>query len=109
MSGLNLRYVLYRLISSLIVTGDAPQAAERELIESHELPDAELLVAGHHGSKYSTSEELLDEADPEKAVISVGYNNYGHPADEVLERLREHGITIYRTDERGRIVINCGD
>ena len=51
----------------------------------------------------------MDEADPEKAVISVGYNNYGHPADEVLERLREHGITIYRTDERGRIVINCGD
>lgn len=94
---------------SVLVTGDVREATERKLVNAQDLSDTDILIVGHHGSKYSTSEELLDEADPEKAVISVGYNNYGHPADEVLERLREHGITIYRTDERGRIVINCGD
>ena len=94
---------------SVLVTGDVREATERKLVNAQDLSDTDILIVGHHGSKYSTSEELLDEADPEKAVISVGYNNYGHPADEVLERLREHGITIYRTDERGRIVIYCGD
>ena len=94
---------------SILITGDVREATERKLVNAKDLSDTDILVVGHHGSKYSTSEELLDEADPELAVISVGYNNYGHPADEVLDRLTEHGITIYRTDESGRIVIKCGD
>lgn len=89
----------------MIVTGDAPQAAERELIESHELPDAELLIAGHHGSKYSSSGELLSAAGAETAVISVGYNSYGHPTNETLERLRAYGYNVYRTDLNGNVEI----
>ena len=89
----------------MIVTGDAPQATERELIESHELPDAELLVAGHHGSKYSSSGELLSAVGAENAVISVGYNNYGHPTNETLERLRAYGYNVYRTDLNGNVEI----
>lgn len=93
----------------ILVTGDVRGATERKLVNAQDLSDTDILIVGHHGSKYSTSEELLDEASPDKAVISVGYNNYGHPTDEVLDRLTEHGVEIYRTDESGRIVIKCGD
>ena len=78
----------------MIVTGDAPQAA-----------DAELLIAGHHGSKYSSSGELLSAAGAETAVISVGYNSYGHPTNETLERLRAYGYNVYRTDLNGNVEI----
>ena len=94
---------------SILITGDVRGATERKLVKAQDLSDTDILIVGHHGSKYSTSEELLNEAEPDKAVISVGYNNYGHPTDEVLKRLTEHGVEIYRTDESGRIVINCGD
>ena len=60
-------------------------------------------MAGHHGSKYATSEELLLAAKPEYAVISVGHNSYGHPAPETLERLGAAGCAIYRTDLMGTV------
>jgi competence protein ComEC len=60
-------------------------------------------VAGHHGSAGSTSDELLDGVRPELAVISVGYNSYGHPAAETLERLTARNIQIYRTDTMGSV------
>ena len=81
-----------------LITGDMNAAVERRLIKYGALPDLELLVAGHHGSKYATSEELLLATTPERAVLSVGYNTYGHPADETLERLAAAGCEIYRTD-----------
>ena len=93
----------------VLITGDVAGATERKLVEAQDLSDTDILVVGHHGSKYSTSEELLQETEPELAIISVGYNNYGHPAEEVLDRLREHDVTIYRTDECGRILISTGD
>ena len=73
--------------------------------------DIEYLVAGHHGSKSSTSKELLDALTPETVCISVGSNSYGHPADETLRRLAEHGCTVYRTDLHGDIhlLMNQGD
>ena len=90
----------------MLVTGDVEMSVERELVREHELEDTELLIVPHHGSKYSTSEELLAETSPETAVISVGYNRYGHPTKEVLERLQKYGVTVLRTDELGRIIIN---
>lgn len=78
-------------------------ATERKLLETYGLPDIEALVVGHHGSKYSTSDRLLDALTPETAVISVGANSYGHPADETLRRLAEHGCAIYRTDRQGGV------
>lgn len=87
----------------LLITGDMDSATERKLLEAYDLPDIEVLVAGHHGSKYSTSDELLDALSPETAVISVGSNSYGHPADETIRRLAEHGCAVCRTDTQGII------
>ena len=74
------------------------QVVERRLLKYGDLPDIELLIAGHHGSKHATSEELLLAVRPEYAVISVGDNRYGHPAPETLERL---GDLPYRLDGNG--------
>ena len=93
-----------------LVTGDAGSTAERALCRSRELGDLELLVVGHHGSKSSACAELLDTGTPETAWISVGANNtYGHPAAEVLERLAQRSIAVYRTDEDGTITISVGE
>ena len=85
----------------LLITGDIDAEMEQRLLERYDLPDIEALVVGHHGSKYSTSAELLDALRPETAFISVGSNSYGHPSDQAMERLSERGITIYRTDLQG--------
>ena len=69
------------------------------------LPDVDLLIAGHHGSKYSTSEELLQAVMPETVIISVGEDNrYGHPHEDLLARLAAFGCTVYRTDRHGTII-----
>lgn len=92
----------------LLITADAPMRAERELAKSMELSGTEALIVGHHGSKYSSSEELLRAAGAELAIISVGYNNYGHPAEVTLERLHENGYNVYRTDTDGTLEIRIG-
>lgn len=89
----------------VLITGDMNAESERRLMSTVQLPDIELLVAGHHGSKYSTSAELLRSVKPETAVISVGYNSYGHPSQETLERLALDGIMVYRTDQSGNVII----
>ena len=92
----------------MLVTGDAPAAAEREFISAHPLHDAELFIAGHHGSKYSNSVELIESIGAHTAVISVGYNSYGHPTQQTLERLSYFGYNIYRTDLNGSVEIRTG-
>ncbi len=89
----------------LLITGDMGSAAERLLIERYAMPDVEVLLVGHHGSKYSTSEELLREITPEVGIISVGENSYGHPTPEAMERMAYYGCELYRTDWQGNIVI----
>lgn len=91
-----------------LVTGDVDSSTESLLTSFYELPDIELLVVGHHGSKYSTGVQLLDETTPDAAFISVGYNTYGHPAESVLERLEQYGIEVYRTDLDGTISLTVG-
>ena len=89
----------------ILITGDRTSAGEWDLVRNAELPDVELLVAGHHGSKYSTSQLLLDIVKPETVAISVGKNNgYGHPAPELLERLERNGCEVFRTDLDGTLV-----
>ena len=69
------------------------------------LPDVDLLIAGHHGSKDSTSEELLQVVKPETVIISAGKGNrYGHPHQELLDRLAQFGCTVLRTDLQGTII-----
>ena len=90
-----------------LITGDIDTAAERELINNYELPDIEVLVAGHHGSRYSTGSELLYDVTPETAIISVGNNSYGHPSGEVIERLQDMGIIVLRTDILGNVTVGA--
>lgn len=88
-----------------LITGDMSQRRERLLLSRADLPELEVLVAGHHGSRTSTSQALLDATTPEVAIISVGADNrYGHPAQEVLDRLNSAGCAIYRTDQSGNII-----
>jgi len=87
----------------VLITGDMNDIVERRLVKYKSLPDIELLVVGHHGSKGSTSEELLLATTPETAVISSGYNSYGHPAPETLERLGAAGCDIYLTNGMGTV------
>lgn len=90
----------------LLITGDMAASTERELIAAYDLPDIEVLFTGHHGSKFSTSEELLKAVTPEAGVISVGaHNTFGHPSREAMERMAFAGMTLYRTDEQGDIII----
>ena len=87
-----------------LITGDLSSDAERQLLVDYEFPDLEVLIVGHHGSKYSTCAELLQATAPDVAIISVGKENgYGHPTQEVLERLKKAGCVIYRTDLHGTI------
>ena len=88
-----------------LITGDMGEDVERRLVKYGDLPDIELLVVGHHGSRYSTGEALLLASTPEYAVISVGHNSYGHPAQETLERLAAAGCDIYRTDGMGTVTM----
>ncbi len=89
----------------ILITGDRSSTGERALMERTDLPELELLVAGHHGSNTSTCFQLLAETKPEAAVISVGADNsYGHPAQDVLNRLKLFGCRVYRTDTDGTIL-----
>lgn len=90
----------------LLVTGDMDSETEKILLDTYRLPDIEALVVGHHGSKYATSEELLDTLRPEIGIISVGSNSYGHPTVQTLKRLLRAGVTIYRTDLQGNVHIS---
>ena len=65
----------------------------------------QVLKVPHHGSKHATSEELLNQLQPQLAVISVGKNNFGHPSQEVLDRLASAGVRALRTDQAGEIEV----
>lgn len=92
--------------NTLLFTGDAEGAEENALLFSGINLKADILQVGHHGSKNSTSDEFLAAVAPQIAVIQVGAKNkYGHPAQEVLERLK--GVVIFRTDNDGDIKFRC--
>ena len=90
----------------MLMMGDSLKEAELDLMEKYSLPDTELLIVGHHGSRSSTDDLFLETIRAEDAVISVGSNNsYGHPNGEVLARLQAHGCNIWRTDRNGTVEI----
>lgn len=90
--------------TSFLLTGDIENASEKDIISSGANIKADVLLVPHHGSKSSTSNQFLDKVSPKYAVIQVGKNNYGHPTDEVLKRLNDKGIKIYRNDLQGDII-----
>jgi len=83
----------------VLMLGDAPATVERTLA----VPHVPVLKVAHHGSRFSTSEELLRAARPALAVISVGANHYGHPDSGVLERLSARGVQVLDTRSGGAI------
>ena len=90
---------------AILITGDRDAFGERMLLRNMDIPDLDVLVVGHHGSRHSTCVELLEATQPEIAIISVGENNsYGHPAVETLDRLEQFGCKVYRTDLHGTII-----
>ena len=88
-----------------LVPGDTTISDEERFLKTHALPDAEVFVAAHHGSKHGSGEALLTALRAETAIVSVGYNSYGHPAAETLARFQKAGMKILRTDENGDISI----
>ena len=92
--------------NKVLFTGDAEQEEEQYLVDSGRDIRADVYMVGHHGSGSSTSELLLDAVQPEYAVISCGTgNDYGHPVQEVLDRLWDKDVSVFRTDEQGNIIM----
>jgi competence protein ComEC len=88
---------------SVLFTGDIDTLTEEKLMKSPQTLASTVLKVGHHGSKYSTSDEWLNSVAPRMALIGVGKNSHGHPNPEVLDRLQDKGITTYRTDKDGSV------
>lgn len=89
---------------SILLTGDAEKPIERDMVTNAQLRPVTLLKVGHHGSRTSSSEEFLDQITPQFAIISDGYKNqFHHPHPDVLARLVEHHMAVFRTDQRGLI------
>ncbi|WP_226667330.1 DNA internalization-related competence protein ComEC/Rec2 [Metabacillus litoralis] len=90
---------------SWLFTGDAEINSEQQLIKSYPALKVDVLKVGHHGSKGSTSELLLDIIKPSYAIVSAGLNNrYQHPHPEVVDKLLRRNIRILRTDLQGAIL-----
>lgn len=88
-----------------LFTGDLSKKGETRIVNDYNIKNIDVLKAGHHGSKTSSGEVLLDAINPQLAVISVGRNNFGHPSAEVLERFKQKSIKYLRTDQSGLIKI----
>ncbi len=89
----------------ILITGDLSSLGEKLLLMEKDIPELTALVVGHHGSKSSTCDALLQATSPEYAFISVGEDNYyGHPHADVMNRLEKCGCIIYRTDQHGTIL-----
>lgn len=90
---------------SFYLAGDQEKDAEAAFLAAGLIKPVHVLKVSHHGSNSSSSEAFLQALKPEYAVISAGaMNDYGHPAKKLLERLTQHGCTVYRTDLDGTVV-----
>ena len=94
---------------SILFTGDIEEIAEKQILDEYRnnlVLNATILKVGHHGSKTSSSKEFINEVKPKIALIGVGKNNkFGHPSEEVVNRLETSGCKIYCTDLMGEIII----
>ena len=91
---------------SVIMTGDAELDEETSIIYNKYNIDSDVYVAGHHGSKYSSSTAFLNAVTPANTLISCGTgNSYGHPTEEALRRIKESGSKLYRTDVQGEVTV----
>jgi len=92
--------------NSILLTGDAEDVSEREMLAKGYDLSANILKVGHHGSNSSSTTEFLKVVNPTLSVISVGKDNpYGLPGSEAIKRISGAGAEILRTDQVGTIVI----
>jgi competence protein ComEC len=90
--------------NSFLFTGDAEKISEQEILNKGYAIKSDLIKIGHHGSSSSTSDKFLKKVNPDYAVICVGKDNsYNLPKKSVMDRLKKHGVKVYRTDEQGCI------
>lgn len=89
--------------TDFLVMGDAPKTIEKMMINEYASIPCDILKVGHHGSETSTSDAFIKYLQPKEAIISVGYNHYGHPSANVLKILQKNGVKIHRTDKEGTI------
>jgi len=91
--------------TTFMFDGDAEAVSEMEMVKKGFDLKADVLKVGHHGSNSSTCANFLSAVNPKYAVISVGAdNNYGHPSQSTMDRLKASNIQVYRTDENGTII-----
>lgn len=109
--GANAFSLILRLESSsrsMLLTGDCDRETEQALLGDRDL-DCDVLRVAHHGSNATTSQTFLSETTPSLAVISVGPNDYGHPAAALLDRFSHNRVPVLRTDQSGAITIRIDD
>jgi competence protein ComEC len=93
--------------NSFLFTGDAQTESEKEILARGYTLKSDVLKVGHHGSETSTSPDFLEAVSPKYAVIEVGQDNdYGHPHKMTLDKLKEAGVKVYRTDINGTITFS---
>ena len=95
---------------SMLFTGDIEELAEKQIIQKYkenpEIIKSTVLKVAHHGSKTSSTQDIINIIKPQIALIGVGENNkFGHPNKEIIKRLKDIGAKIYRTDQDGEITI----
>ena len=85
----------------VLLTGDADQKVQPEILATTSFPQVNVLKVAHHGSKYAFLDEVLLQVKPELGIISVGKNPWGHPTQTLLDQLKRFGIAVKRTDKDG--------
>ena len=91
---------------SMLLPGDAEEQTEQRMLSKDVELKVKILKVAHHGSKYATAADFLKRVQPEVAIISDGeWNRYGHPAQAVLDRLKNANVKVYRTDLQGEITV----
>lgn len=95
---------------SMLFTGDIEEIAERHILQKYsddlQKLRSTLLKVGHHGSKTSSIQEFINVINPKIALIGVGKNNkFGHPNKQVIDRLQNNGVKVFRTDLDGEVSI----
>ena len=91
---------------SFLLTGDVERPVERWMLDENELAHSDVLKTPHHGSRTSSTADFLDAVSPAFAVISLGFeNSYGFPNRDVLERLAERRVMVFRTDRDGLVTV----
>ncbi|MDR2131753.1 MAG: DNA internalization-related competence protein ComEC/Rec2 [Clostridiales Family XIII bacterium] len=97
---------------SVLMTGDLGFEGENAILGSPYASGrlrSDILKAGHHGSRYSTSDDFLAAVAPRVAIIQVGKNTYGHPHPDVLEKFETAGARVFRNDTDGAVLLRIGE